>query len=85
MRSIYKELWSTIFSSGIELITTDMRAAKLFNGEKIYIEISSFITWDVEELLWFKGSRLIFIDLAEVLIKLLKFLLADYRVKGYDK
>jgi hypothetical protein len=49
-----------------------------------YIEISSFNTWDVEEFLWFKGSRLIFIDLAEVLVKLLQFLLTDYRVKGYD-
>lgn len=39
---------------------------------------ADLLTRNVEELLWFEGARLVLVDLLEVLVQLLQFLLSDY-------
>ena len=39
-----------------------------------------FLTWDIEKFFRLKHSRLVLINLAEIFVQLLEFLLTDYRV-----
>ena len=36
------------------------------------------LTWDVEKLFWLKSSTLVLVELGEVFVKFLEFLLSDY-------